>query len=122
VEYDGRAKNLEGRANMVELEVDGPTHIEALNLRLYNPETHKWSLNFASSKAGTLGTPTVGEFKKRSGRIFRSGGFQRTHSPRALHHLGHQNQNPASSSNRSRQTVATTWEANWIAIDTRVNK
>ncbi len=52
VEYDGTTvvrKIWEGRANMVELEVDGPTAIEALNLRLYNPETHKWSLNFASS-------------------------------------------------------------------------
>ena len=53
VEYDGTTvvrKIWDGRANLVELEVDGPTHIEALNLRLYNPETHKWSLNFASSK------------------------------------------------------------------------
>src|SRR5207244_7981856 len=50
VEYDGTTvvrKIWGGRANMVELEVDGTTHIEALNLRLYNPETHKWSLNFA---------------------------------------------------------------------------
>ena len=55
VEYDGTTvvrKIWDGRANLVELEVDGPTHIEALNLRLYNPETHKWSLNFASSKGG----------------------------------------------------------------------
>src|SRR4030095_5283011 len=39
VEYDGTTvvrKIWDGRANMVELEVDGPTHIEALNLRLYN--------------------------------------------------------------------------------------
>ena len=29
-----------GRANLVELEVDGPTgHIEGLNLRLYNPQS-----------------------------------------------------------------------------------
>ncbi len=48
VEYNGTTivrKIWDGRANLVELEVDGPTHIEALNLRLYNPETHKWSLN-----------------------------------------------------------------------------
>ena len=48
VEYDGTTvvrKIWDGRANMVELEADGFTHIEALNLRLYNPETHKWSLN-----------------------------------------------------------------------------
>src|SRR2546430_12222702 len=41
VEYDGTTvvrKIWEGRANMVELEVDGPTHIEALNLRLRSEE------------------------------------------------------------------------------------
>src|SRR5882724_11492032 len=38
VEYDGTTvvrKIWDGRANLVELEVDGPIHIEALNLRLY---------------------------------------------------------------------------------------
>ena len=73
LEYDGTTvvrKIWDGRANSVELEVDGPSHIEALNLRLYNPETHKWSLNFASSKGGTLGTPTVGEFKNGQGEFF----------------------------------------------------
>src|SRR5207244_6965089 len=72
LEYDGTTvvrKIWEGRGNLVELEVDGPTHIEALNLRLYNPETHKWSLNFASSKGGTLGTPTIGEFKTGRGEF-----------------------------------------------------
>src|SRR4029453_8260039 len=37
LEYDGTTvvrKIWDGRANLVELEVDGPTHIEALNLRL----------------------------------------------------------------------------------------
>ena len=36
MEYDGTTvvrKIWDGRANLVELEVDGPTHIEALNLR-----------------------------------------------------------------------------------------
>src|SRR5881628_1221368 len=50
VEYDGTTvvrKIWDGRANMVELDVNESTHIEALNLRLYDPGTHKWSLNFA---------------------------------------------------------------------------
>ena len=41
VEHDGTTvvrKIWNGRANLVELEVDGPTHIEALNLRLYMSE------------------------------------------------------------------------------------
>src|SRR6516225_3992539 len=56
VEYDGTTvvrKIWDGRANVVELEVDGPSgHIEGLSLRLYNPKTHQWSLNFANSNDG----------------------------------------------------------------------
>src|SRR5215203_4153046 len=51
-EYEGTTvvrKVWNGRANLVELEVDGPTgHIEGLNLRLFNPQSGQWSLNFAS--------------------------------------------------------------------------
>src|SRR5438874_11053350 len=53
VEYEGTTvvrKVWNGRANLVELEVDGPAgHIEGLSLRLYNPESHQWSLNFSNS-------------------------------------------------------------------------
>src|SRR5229473_699243 len=44
VEYEGTTvvrKVWDGRANLVELEADGPTgHFEGLNLRLYNPQAH----------------------------------------------------------------------------------
>ena len=73
VEYDGTTevrKVWNGRANLVELEVDGPAgHIEALSLRLYNPQSREWSLNFASSRGGTLGVPTVGGFKDGRGEF-----------------------------------------------------
>jgi hypothetical protein len=73
VEYDGTTtvrKIWDGRANLVELEADGPQgHIEALSLRLYNPVSHQWSLNFANRSGGTLGTPTVGEFKDGRGEF-----------------------------------------------------
>src|SRR5213593_3774704 len=71
VEYEGTTvvrKVWNGRANLVELEVDGPAgHIEGLNLRLYNPQSHQWSLNFANSAGGTMGVPTIGEFKNGRG-------------------------------------------------------
>src|SRR5258708_9212719 len=54
VEYVGTSivrKVWNGRANLVELVADGPAgHFEGLNLRLYNPQSHQWSLNFANSK------------------------------------------------------------------------
>jgi hypothetical protein len=74
VEYDGTTvvrKLWNGRANLVELEADGPGgHIEGLNLRLYNPQTHQWGLNFARSSGGTLTQPTIGEFKDGRGEFY----------------------------------------------------
>ena len=53
VEYDGTTvvrKVWNGKANLVELDVSGSAgRIEALSLRLYNPDSHQWSLNFANS-------------------------------------------------------------------------
>jgi hypothetical protein len=57
VEFDGTSvvrKVWDGRANLVELDVTGPSgHIEALSMRLYNPEAHQWSLNFSNSNSET---------------------------------------------------------------------
>src|SRR5262245_28091561 len=67
VEYDGTSvvrKIWNGRANLVELDVEGPAgRIEGLSLRLYNPKSRQWSLNFASSTGGVLTTPTIGAFE-----------------------------------------------------------
>jgi hypothetical protein len=54
VEFDGTSvtrKVWEGRSQIEEFEVDSPTgHIEGLTLRLYNPQTHQWSLYWANPK------------------------------------------------------------------------
>jgi hypothetical protein len=74
VEYEGTTvvrKVWNGRANLIELEADGPAgHFEGLNLRLYNRETHQWSLNFANSNGGGMSQPTLGDFKNRRGEFF----------------------------------------------------
>src|SRR5579864_9032798 len=49
VEFDGTSvtrKVWGGRADLEEFETDSPAggHIEGLTLRLYDPETHQWSL------------------------------------------------------------------------------
>src|SRR5947207_2923816 len=122
LEYDGTTvvrKIWDGRANLVELKVDGPTHIEALNLRLYNPETHKWSLNFASRKAGTLGTPTVGEFKNGRGEFFDQENFNER--PVLVRFIISDIKPESCKFEQSFSTDGgKTWEVNWIAIDTRV--
>ena len=59
-----------GRASLEEIEADGPTgHFEGLTLFMYNPESQQWSMNFANSKQGTLGQPSIGGFKDGRGEF-----------------------------------------------------
>jgi hypothetical protein len=74
VEYDGTdvvRRVWDGRANLGEVEADGPAgHLQLLTLRLYNPQAHQWSINIASSVSGTLSPPAVGEFKNGRGEFY----------------------------------------------------
>lgn len=64
-------KLWDGRAQIEELEADGPSgHIEDLLLFLYNPQSHQWNLNAAASNDGTIGTPMIGEFKNGRGEFY----------------------------------------------------
>jgi hypothetical protein len=124
VEYEGTSvvrKVWNGRANLVELKVDGPAgHIEGLSLRLYNPESRQWSLNFANISGGTVGQPTIGEFKNGRGEFFDQEPFNgRTILVRNVF------SDITPTSCRFEQAFSDdggkTWEVNWIAMDTRVN-
>ena len=115
VEYKGTTvvRNVwNGGANLVELEVDGPAgHIEALSLRLYNPQSRQWSLNFSNRSGGTMSPPTIGEFKNGRGEFFAiSVRFVISDiTPTSCHF------EQAFSDDGGK-----TWETNWIATDTRV--
>jgi hypothetical protein len=123
VEYEGTTvvrKVWNGRANLVELEVDGPKgHIEALSLRLYNPQSQQWSLNFATSNGGTLSQPTIGEFKNGRGEFF----DQEPLNGRAIY-VRFVISDVTPDSCRFEQSFSDdggkTWEVNWVANDTRV--
>jgi hypothetical protein len=123
VEYEGTSvvrPVWNGRANLVELEVDGPAgHIEGLSLRLYNPQFHQWSLNFANSKVGSLGQPTVGEFKNGRGEFF----DQEPLNGRIIL-VRNVWSDITPNSCRFEQAFSDdggkTWEVNWVATDTRV--
>jgi len=58
-----------GKASLVEFKIDGPEGPdEALALRVYNPTTKQWSINFATLKGGMLSdVPGIGE--AHNGRI-----------------------------------------------------
>lgn len=61
----------DGLANLAEYKADGPAgHVELLAMRLYNPQTGQWSINFATPSGGTLGVPAVGEFKNGRGDFY----------------------------------------------------
>jgi hypothetical protein len=123
IEYDGTSyirKIWNGKANLVELEVDGPTgHIEGLSLRLYNPQSHQWSLNFANSAQGTMSVPTIGEFKNNRGEFY----DQEPFNDRAIL-VRNVFDNITANSYRFEQSFSDdggkTWEVNWIAVDTRI--
>jgi hypothetical protein len=53
-----------GRANLAEYKADGPAGpVQLLAQRWFNPDTHEWNLDFATSTVGVLGMPRVGQFK-----------------------------------------------------------
>lgn len=84
VSYEGTTivrKVWAGKANLVELNVTGPAgSIKALILRLYDPQTRQWSLNFANANGGGMAVPTVGGFKNGKGEFYN----QETYNGRAV--------------------------------------
>lgn len=109
-----------GRANLVELEVDGPNgHIEGLSLRLYDPVAHQWSLNFANAKVGSLSVPTIGEFKNGRGEFYdREPLNGRMILVRNV--WSDMKANACHFEQAFSDDGGKTWETNWIADDTRV--
>lgn len=125
VEYEGTTvvrKVLNGRANLVELDVKGPAgRIEALSLRLYNPESHQWSLNFANRAGGTMSPPTIGGFKNGRGEFYN----QETLNGRAIlvrFVISEITPNSCRFEQAFSDDGGKTWEVNWLATDTRVKE
>ena len=123
VEYAGTTvvrKVWDGRANLVELDVTGPAgRIEGLSLRLYNPQSGQWSLNFSNSRGGTLAVPSVGEFENGRGEFYSHEEFD---GRMILVRFVILPLTPDSC--RFEQSYSDdggrTWELNWVATDTRV--
>jgi hypothetical protein len=122
VEYDGTTivrKIWNGRANLVELDVSGSAgRIVGVSLRLYNPDSRQWSLNFSNVDGGTLSPPTIGEFRNGRGEFF----SQETLNGRAiLVRFVISDITPRSChfEQAFSDDGGKTWEVNWIATDTR---
>jgi len=123
VEYDGTSvvrKIWNGKANIVELDVEGPAgHLQGLSLRLYDPTSRQWSLNFANANGGGMSVPTVGEFKNGRGEFYDQESFN---GRMILVKNVWTDIKPDSC--RFEQSFSEdggkTWELNWVAVDTRV--
>jgi len=122
VEYNGTTdvrSVFNGKGVLLELTMDGAAgHFEGLSLRLYNPESHQWSLNFANAASGVLGTPTIGEFKDGRGEFY----DQETLNGRAIlvrFVISGITKDSVHFEQAFSDDGGKTWETNWIAEDTR---
>lgn len=123
VEYTGTSvvrKVLDGRANLVELRVEGPAgRIEGASLRLYNPGTKQWNLNYASVRNGTLTRPVYGGFRDGRGEFY----AQEDLDGKAIlvrFVISDISHDSARFEQAFSDDGGRTWETNWIAVDTRI--
>jgi hypothetical protein len=120
VEYDGisnHKKLLDSNANFEQFEVDSPKahlHIKAQTLRMYNPESHQWSIYLVDLDKGTLELPPViGQFTGNRGEFYN----QQAWKGRAVL-VRYLWLNISPKSARMEQSFSPdggkTWETNWI--------
>lgn len=120
--YDGEStvrKVWNGRASIFELEVEGPAgHIEGVGLRLYDPKSHQWNLNWTNSSIGMLDGAMIGEFKDGRGDFY---GNDTLGGRSILVRNSFSDITPNSS--RFEQAFSDdggkTWETNWVMTFTR---
>jgi hypothetical protein len=126
VEFDGTSvtrKVWDGRSQLEQFETDSSTmgHIEGLTLRLYNPQTHQWSLYWSNAKDGALEQPMVGEFKNGRGEFY----DQEPLNGKMIY-VRFIWSNVNSDTPHFEQSFSDdggkTWEVNWITDQTRVNE
>jgi hypothetical protein len=113
---------VDQRANVVELAVSGPSgHIDALNLRLYEPQAKRWSLTFVNIRDGLLTPAVFGGFHDGVGEFY--GDDQLGGRPIKVRFLVfRQGPDKARFEQAFSADGGTTWETNWIAVDRRIRR
>jgi hypothetical protein len=124
VELDGTTRTCKlwnGRSQIEQMEVSGGGQsIEGMTLRLYNPQSHQWSLYWATSKGGMIGgPPNIGEFKNGVGEFYADDTYEGRYVlirfvwSRITPTSAHFEQSLSADGGR-------TWVANWITDQWRV--
>ncbi|HYD12014.1 MAG TPA: hypothetical protein VEC11_04130 [Allosphingosinicella sp.] len=112
---------MDGDANLVELDVAGAAgRIRGLSLRLYNPHTRQWSLNFASKRSGRLTAPVHGSFDAGGRGLFygRDDVDGRVVLVRFV--ITPEGRDRIRFVQSFSADAGATWQDNWIAVDTRL--
>jgi hypothetical protein len=111
---------MDGRWNMVELSVAGPAgKIEGGSLRLYNPQSRQWSLNFASLRNGMLTAPVYGGFDQRGRGAFYGSDMLDGRAILVRFVITPKSPDEVLFEQAFSIDGGGTWETNWIATDTR---
>ena len=122
-EYEGTSivrPLLEGRSNFVELSVKGTKGaIEGGSLRLYNPQTRQWSLNFVSLRDGMLTAPVYGGFDGKGHGSFYGQDMLDGRAILVRFVVDQVSSGEARFEQAYSGDGGVSWETNWIAVDTR---
>lgn len=114
-----RCWNLFGGAANID-EFSFPDGTNGLTLRLLDPATKEWSLNWSSSETGTLLPPVVGHFDATLGRFYGDDAHDGT--PVRVRYIW-SGMTPTAA--RWEQAFSTdggqTWETNWVMEFSRVS-
>lgn len=109
-----------GRANFVELSVKGPAGtIEGGALRLFNSKAKQWSLNYASLANGLLTAPVFGAFDRGDKGVFVGQDQLSGRTILVRFVITRQSPDTAQFEQSYSADGGSTWETNWIAVDTR---
>ena len=120
--YDGSvdvSKVWGGRANLAEIDSQGPSgHLQFLCLRLYNPATHQWTLNFAHAGSYLTSSPMYGQFHDGRGEFYDQSTLDGKTILERFSFGG-----ISASAGQDQQAYSAdggrTWEVNWINDQTR---
>jgi ketosteroid isomerase-like protein len=111
---------LGGRFNLVELSVAGARgRIEGASLRLYEPQSHRWSLNYSNAGNGELTAPVYGAFDGRGRGTFLANDSLDGRPILVRFIITVVSNNEAHFEQAYSADGGKTWEVNWIAVDSK---
>jgi hypothetical protein len=123
VEYQGTSavrSLMGGQANLVELDVASSSGaIRGISLRLYNPRTRQWTLNFASMSGGQLTPPVYGRFDAAGRGLFYGQDSVEGRAVLVRFVITPEGRDTIRFVQSFSADAGSTWEDNWIAVDRR---